>query len=129
MKTILEDIQDLTMKFFTEKEINDASFGCDDGFSRMSPEFLEMLDALRESCGFPLVCSCYFRTVEWDISEGRSGNSKHTLGIAADIKFRNSWERYVIVQKAMELGFTGIGIHKDFVHVDIREDTPVLWLY
>ena len=117
------------MKYFTEGEINRASFGCIDGFSRMHPYTLEMLDALREACGFPLSGSCFFRTVEWDESQGRSGNSKHTLGIAFDIKCTESWKRHIIVKRAMELGFTGIGIHKDFVHLDTRDSAAVLWLY
>jgi len=27
------------------------------------------------------------------------------------------------------LGFNGIGIAKNFVHVDIRENDPVMWSY
>jgi hypothetical protein len=29
----------------------------------------------------------------------------------------------------LNLGFTGIGIDDDFVHVDTRGTTPVIWLY
>lgn len=117
------------MIYFTEKEINKASFGCKDGADRMKPQALLMFDALREACGFPLDGSCYFRTREFDIVQGRSGNSKHTVGIAADFKCHDPFKRAIIVQKALELGFKGIGIHKDFVHVDCREDELVMWLY
>jgi hypothetical protein len=34
-----------------------------------------------------------------------------------------------VVEHAVKLGFTGIGVAKSFVHVDIRETTPVLWCY
>ena len=35
-----------------------------------------------------------------------------------------------VVKQACALGFTGIGVAKGFVHVDIRETkTPVLWGY
>lgn len=34
-----------------------------------------------------------------------------------------------VVENAVKLGFTGIGVAKSFVHVDIRETTPVLWCY
>jgi hypothetical protein len=37
--------------------------------------------------------------------------------------------RLKIVTKAIELGFTGIGIADDFVHVDTRGTTPVMWTY
>jgi NADH:ubiquinone oxidoreductase subunit D len=35
----------------------------------------------------------------------------------------------LLVQKALEMGFTGVGVASTFVHVDIRETTPVLWCY
>jgi hypothetical protein len=33
------------------------------------------------------------------------------------------------VKNAMAMGFSGIGIHKTFVHVDTRTTTPVVWTY
>ena len=51
------------------------------------------------------------------------------MGIAADIKVSGGAQRRLIVEKALELGFGGIGIAKTFVHVDIRETTPVMWCY
>ena len=50
-------------------------------------------------------------------------------GIAADIKVTNGKHRYELVKFAMDLNFTGIGLHKTFVHLDVREDTPVVWTY
>jgi hypothetical protein len=32
-------------------------------------------------------------------------------------------------ENALKLGFNGIGVAKTFVHVDIRETTPVIWAY
>ena len=34
-----------------------------------------------------------------------------------------------IQTRKTELGFTGIGVAKSFVHVDTRDDTPVMWTY
>ena len=52
------------------------------------------------------------------------------MGIAADIKVSNGKQRNEIVKHAMAMGsFNGIGIARSFVHVDMREDTPVLWTY
>lgn len=117
------------LRYFTEAEINTASFGVDNGSEFMSIKALLMLDQLREACGFPMQLTCAYRSLEWDISQGRSGRSTHIQGIAFDIKCTEGWKRSVIVRKAQELGFNGIGVHKDFVHVDLRDDTPVLWLY
>jgi len=33
------------------------------------------------------------------------------------------------VQEALKMGFNGIGIANNFVHVDLRKTTPVLWCY
>jgi hypothetical protein len=41
----------------------------------------------------------------------------------------NGVERRQLVKQAFYLGFTGIGVHKTFVHVDMRETEPVLWVY
>jgi uncharacterized protein YcbK (DUF882 family) len=53
----------------------------------------------------------------------------HAQGIAADIKVADGAQRMAVVANAVKLGFTGIGVAKSFVHVDIRETTPVLWCY
>jgi hypothetical protein len=34
-----------------------------------------------------------------------------------------------IVKKALEMGFSGIGVASSFVHVDMRTTTPVMWTY
>jgi hypothetical protein len=53
---------------------------------------------------------------------------EHTRG-AADIAITNGLRRYILVKKALELGFTGIGVAETFVHVDRRSSTPVIWTY
>ena len=41
----------------------------------------------------------------------------------------NGVERGRIVKHAIELGFTGIGVAKTFLHVDIRKGPLVVWQY
>ena len=41
--------------------------------------------------------------------------------IAADIKVTDGIQRFKIVEQAISLGFTGIGVASSFVHVDIRD--------
>ena len=53
----------------------------------------------------------------------------HVLGIACDIKVNNGSEKMTIVKEAIRLGFTGIGIAKNFIHLDRRTTTPVIWTY
>ena len=54
---------------------------------------------------------------------------QHTFGIAADIAVQGGAQRFVLVSKALELGFSGIGVAKSFVHVDTRTSNPMLWCY
>ena len=53
----------------------------------------------------------------------------HAEGIAADIYATDGHHRFLIVKNALELGFSGIGIAKTFIHVDIRTTVPVIWSY
>jgi uncharacterized protein YcbK (DUF882 family) len=68
-----------------------------------------------------------------EAKKAKPGTGTHAQGIAADIKVDNGLQRYKIVQEAIRLGFTGIGVARGFVHVDIRDaddTTPfVMWTY
>lgn len=109
------------------KYFNDAEFGnCDPPckLNDMKPELMAMLDELRERCNMPLVINCAYRSVGWDKSKGRSGNSAHTKGMAVDIRCNSSATRFKIVRYAIELGFNRIGIGKTFIHLDIDKSLP-----
>lgn len=84
----------------------------------MDGGFLDLLDKVREKAGIPLVLNCAYRSREWDIAKGRSGNSAHTRGKAVDIRCNSSATRFKIVKAAMECGIVRIGIGKSFVHLD-----------
>lgn len=107
-----------------------SEFDCKEtGENRMQKEFLNRLDDLRHYCGFPFVITSGYRSVNHSAEVNKSKGGTHTQGIAADIKVSNGLQRIEIVSKALELGFTGIGVAKGFVHVDTRNETPVMWTY
>ena len=116
----------MTLKYFTLDEFN-----CKEtGENKMSNNFLIMIDRLREECAFPFVITSGYRSPEHSVERSKpNGGGMHTKGIAADIAVSGGSQRYTIVEKALELGFKGIGVGKDFVHVDLRSDTPVMWCY
>ena len=92
----------MQMQYFDIKE-----FDCQEtGTNEMNPFFLEKLDYLRHQCGFT-----------------------HARGIAADIHINSGSEGYVIVREAMKMGLGGIGIAKNFIHVDMRDTVQVIWTY
>lgn len=94
----------------------------------MDISFLERLDMLRNLCGFPLTLTCAFRAREYDLRKGRTGNSYHCKGRAVDIYCEDSSKRAVIVKEAMRIGLNGVGIGKNYVHVDDR-DILTMWHY
>ena len=108
-----------------------SEFDCQEtGENRMEPEFLEKLDALRLACNFPfIITSGYRHPTQHPIEASKPVPGTHAQGIAADVRITTSSERHKIVREAMNLGFTGIGVDRTFVHVDTRGTAPVMWLY
>ena len=113
------------------KHFKREEFDCQvTGTNNMEQEFLEKLDQLRGACGFPFeVTSGYRHPTKHPIEMKKAVPGTHAQGIAADIKITNAAHRYAIVSNALNLGCTGIVIDDDFVHVDTRGTTPVIWLY
>jgi zinc D-Ala-D-Ala carboxypeptidase len=101
------------------------------GKNLMDGNFLASLDLLREHVGFPMVVTSGYRdkTHPVEAVKQNPGTGTHCLGIAADIKITNSSDRFVLIDAAMMDGFTGIGIAKDFIHLDMRESDEVMWVY
>jgi len=115
----------VSYKYFTRDE-----FKCHEtGENEIKPDFIETLDQLREDCGFPFVISSGYRSPKHPLEAVKKTPGTHTQGIAADIAVSGGVQRRVLVEKALELGFNGIGVAKTFVHVDIRTTTPVIWTY
>ena len=99
------------------------------GLNEMDPEFIHKLDDLREACGFSFVITSGYRSSSHPVEAKKPTPGTHAKGIAADIAVNSGQQRMILVQKALELGFTGIGVAKSFVHVDTRKTTPVMWTY
>ena len=95
----------------------------------MEQDFLSKLDALREACGFPFVITSGYRSPDHPLEAVKEIPGTHAQGIAADIKITNSAQRYTIIREALQMGFTGIGVAGDFIHVDTRGTVPVIWVY
>lgn len=107
----------------------------DTGALLIEPEFLDRLQKLRSLFNRPLVINSGYRSPNYNAKVSSTGlTGPHTTGRAVDIKCLDSGTRYTLVAMALDLGFTGIGIAKTFVHLDdIRNNTkiprPMMWLY
>lgn len=115
----------INLKYFSLEEFNCSHTG----ENKMVPEFLEAIDQLREDCGFSFVITSGYRSPKHPIEARKTTPGTHAQGIACDIKVTTGDQRYTLVSKALEYGFKGIGIAKDFIHVDARLTTPVIWTY
>ena len=121
---------DHELKYFAK-----AEFACQySGENEITDALLLKLDELREQCGFPFVITSGYRSLSHPIERAKKTNTgTHPQGIAADIKVRDGVQRFKIVEEAIKLGFTGVGVANTFVHVDIRaldtNESPVMWCY
>tara|TARA_B100000497_G_C7618318_1_gene371450 strand:+ start:430 stop:777 length:348 start_codon:yes stop_codon:yes gene_type:complete len=115
----------MTFKYFKKED-----FDCQEtGENEISDEFIYKLDELREACGFPFIVTSGYRSPKHSIEARKSSPGTHAQGIAADIRVAGGTQRRLIIEKALEMGFGGVGVAKSFVHVDIRTTAPVLWCY
>ena len=124
MYNINEDLD-----YFTREE-----FACQyTGENEISDRLLLKLDMLRHRCGFPFVITSGYRSEDHPIEAKKEKAGTHAQGIAADIKVNSGVQRFRIVQEAISMGFSGIGVASSFVHVDIRDldgnESPVMWTY
>ena len=99
------------------------------GENEIKHEFVEKLDELRELCGFPFIITSGYRSPNHSIEKAKSNPGTHAQGIACDISVTSGVDRMKLVKNAISLNFSGIGVAKDFVHVDIRESASVMWAY
>lgn len=108
-----------------------SEFDCQEtGNNKMNPYFLDKLDNLRAACGFPFKVTSGYRDPAHSIEARKAVPGTHADGIAADIAIQDGAQRGLIVRKAIELGFKGIGVAKTFVHVDTRNsDQLIMWSY
>jgi len=107
-----------------------SEFDCQHtGENFMEQEFLDKLDVLRDECNFPFLITSGYRSPTHPIEAVKEIPGTHAQGIAADIAVNSATQRFTLVRKAIEHGFTGIGVAKTFVHVDTRGGAPVIWTY
>ncbi len=118
------------MKYFTDEELACKCGKCD---TKMSPELITQLIALREHAAFPFIITSAARCNEYNKKVGGYPKSRHLKGKAVDIKV-NSNRTYELLGLLKRYGFNGVGVSqkgdfsKRFIHVDMRDSTAV-WSY
>lgn len=111
---------------FSKKEL-ECKCGCG-----MLPraELIERLQILRDLVNRPIHITSGARCFSYNKKIGGSLKSQHVEGTAVDISVNTGQERLELLDYALSLQFTGIGIAKTFLHLDIREkEKATTWLY
>lgn len=115
----------MNLRYFKLSEFDCAH----SGENRMDLEFLERLDELRHRCKFRFTVTSGYRSPDHPIERAKETPGTHARGIAADIYVANGVQRRRIIEEALKMGFGGVGVADNFVHIDMRDTTPVIWTY
>lgn len=94
-------------------------------------ELASNLQVLRDELNTEISINIGFRPVFWELLKSRSGNSKHCLGQAGDLKVKGFTPKQVAdtIEKLIKEGKMhegGIGRYNTFTHYDIR-GTKARW--
>jgi hypothetical protein len=129
----------LMSKYFDTKEFDSKD---DPGSGKfMDPKLIEILDIMREECGFPFIINSGVRTIAHNTKEGGKPNSDHLIKYdgfahAVDVLFENGNQGYEILASALvkENGIRRIpriGIGTNFLHLGnwIGNPQNVIWTY
>ena len=93
---------------------------------KYSEETIALMEKIFDKCskiGKAIIESGY-RTPEYSVKVGGTKDDGHTVGIAVDVKWYDKNGKLIapkyIACIAQEIGFTGIGVMKNSIHLDTR---------
>ena len=89
---------------------------------KIDPVMIKLNQAFRDRVGIPYTPNSAYRTPEHNKRVGGSPKSQHLAGKAIDIPLLKGYTIEEMAGIAEELGFTGIGLYQNFIHVDTREE-------
>lgn len=118
----------MTWKHFTRNEFACKGKDCCGGTNLTENDFIDLLDELREQCGFALPVTSGYRCPQHNSKVSHTGfTGPHTTGRAVDFGVRGD-RAYKLVELAIRMGFTGIGVNQKgdarFVHLDDLPNAP-----
>ena len=109
---------------FTKEEF-DCQCGCGNGDIIISDNLVFALECVRIHYGKPMRINSGIRCLTHNRKIGSRDTSSHIKGLAADISCNNMGTRLELMKHIIRDGeFTRVGLHKDFIHVDVDYDKP-----
>ncbi len=98
-------------------------FKCNDGSDTVliSTELVEILQKIRNHFKKPVCITSAYRTQSYNAKVGGVANSQHTKGTGADIYINNvKCDEIAKYAEFLMPSGGGIGLYKNFVHIDVR---------
>ena len=107
------------------KEEFDCQCGCGNGDIVISENLVFELECVRVHYGKPMRINSGIRCLSHNRKIGSRDTSSHIKGLAVDISCNDMGTRLELVKRLLRDGeFKRMGIHKDFIHVDVDYDKP-----
>ena len=107
------------------KEEFDCQCGCGNGDIVISENLVFELECVRIHYGKPMRINSGIRCLSHNRKIGSRDTSSHIKGLAVDISCTDMGTRLELVKRLLRDGeFKRMGIHKDFIHVDVDYDKP-----
>ena len=99
--------------------------------NKTTDKFMKKLQEIRDHYGKPMVVRSGYRCKQHNLEAGGVANSVHLDGNAADIEILDGANRFNFIQVCIALGIKRIGLHKQFIHIDIADNrpSPQVWFY
>lgn len=96
-------------------------FRCKDGSDKIliADELVTLLQKIRTHFGKPVTINSAYRNTAYNAKVGGVKNSQHVQGKAADIVV-SGVTPYDVAKYAESIGAGGIGLYKNFTHIDCR---------
>ena len=123
----------MSFKYFTDTELHCSH--CQQ--NKMDGYFMEKIEALRESLGFPFIVTSAYRCPKHPIEAPKKLSGAHSTGQAIDLAVQGE-NAYRLLNGALRAGFTGIGVNQKgdsrFIHLDNIKNSkgrprPWIWSY
>ena len=111
------------MKASRNFDMEEFSCHCGCGLNLTHPYLVSVLQDLRDHFGEPVKITSSTRCPEHNMNIGGAPQSKHLLGIAADIQVTNTPPS--VVHTYLETTYPnafGLGLYPSFVHLDVRPE-------
>ena len=115
-------------RYFSDEEIQ-CKCGC--GFLKVVPTFFDKVNTVREIINHPLTVTSWCRCPNHNARVGGKSTSSHLKGLAVDLHAFTNYIRYRILLAVGSVGFRGVGVGEDFIHLDDDPDKPPnrFWIY